>query len=125
VTTPIRAGEITVIPEGNNIYGLFTAPDGLQPVLRAIAQVVGGGRAYIKRSGFSGAETLYLRSESADFESDHLDEGAQHVFNGSVGGSLEEVVAFVRALSESLSRSGMEHSFEVYDDQQLVQRIPG
>jgi hypothetical protein len=28
-------------------------------------------------------------------------------------------------LSESLSRSGIEHSFEVYDDQHLVQRIPG
>jgi hypothetical protein len=28
-------------------------------------------------------------------------------------------------LSESLSRSGVEHSFEVYDDQQLFQRIPG
>src|SRR4051812_43321324 len=36
-------------------------------------------------------------------------------------GSLEEVISFVRLLSESLSRSGIEHFFEVYDNQQLVQ----
>ena len=114
-----------MVPEGNNVYGIITAPQGLEPVLRAIEQVVSGGRASIYRSRFNGSETLRLRSESADFESDHLDDGVQHLFNGGVGGSLEEVVALVRALSESLSQSGIEHSFEVYDDQQLVQRIPG
>lgn len=112
-----------MIPEGNNVYCLITAPQGLQPVLRAVEQVVGGGRAYIKRSGFNEAETLRLRSESADFESDYLDDGVQHLFSGGVGGSLEEVVAFVQALSMSLSLAGIEHSFEVYDDQHLVQRI--
>jgi hypothetical protein len=110
--------------EGNNVYGLITAPQGLQPVLRAVEQAISGGRVYIKRSGFNGAETLRIRSESADFETDSLG-GEEHLFNGGVGGSLEEVVAFVRALSESLSRSGIEHSFEVYDDQQLVRRILG
>ena len=114
-----------MIPEGNNVYGIITAPQGLEPVLRAIEQVVGGGRASIYRSQFNGSETLRLRSESADFESDPLDDGVQHLFNGGVGGSLEKVVAFVRALSESLSRSGIEHSFEVYEGQQLVQRLPG
>jgi hypothetical protein len=114
-----------MLPEGNNVYGLIAAPQGLQPVLRAVERVVGGSRAYIKRSGCDGAETLHLRSDSADFESNHLDGGVQHLLSGGAGGSLEEVVAFVRALSESLSRSGIEHSFEVYDDQQLVQRIPG
>ena len=114
-----------MVPEGNNVYGIITAPQGLEPVLRAIEQVVSGGRASIYRSRFNGSETLRLQWESADFESDHLDDGVQHLFNGNVGGSFEEVVAFVRALSESLSRSGIEHSFEVYDDQHLVQRIPG
>ena len=97
----------------------------MRPILRAVEQVVGRGHAYIKRSGFDGAETLHVLSESADFESDYLDDGVEHLFNGGVGGSLEEVVAFVRTLSESLSRSGIEHCFEVYDHQQLVQRLPG
>jgi hypothetical protein len=114
-----------MIREGNNVYGIVTAPQGLEHVLRAVEQVVGGGRASIYRSHFNGSETLRLRSESADFESDHLDDGVQHLFSGSVDGSLEEVVALVLLLSESLSRSGIEHSFEVHDDQQLVQRIPG
>ena len=114
-----------MIPEGNNVYGIITAPQGLEPVLRAVEQLLVGGRAYIYRSQFKAAETLRLQSESADFETDHHDDGFQYLFNGGVGGSLEEVVGFVRLLSESLYRSGIEHSFEIYDDQQLVQRIPG
>lgn len=114
-----------MIPEGNNVCGLITDLQGLQPVLRAVEEVVGVGQVYIKRSRFNGAETLHLRSESAEFDSDYLDVGMQHLFSGGVGGSLEEIVAFVRALSESLSRFGIEHSFEIYDDQQLVQRLPG
>jgi hypothetical protein len=117
--------EMAMIPEGNNVYGLITAPHGLEPVRRAVEQSVSGGRIYIHRSQFNGAETLHLRSVSAYFDSDRLDDVAKHLFNGGVGGSLEEVIGFVRALSESLSTSGIEHSFEVYDDQQLVQRIPG
>src|SRR5262245_3957030 len=114
-----------MLPEGNNVSGLITAPQGLQPVLRAVEQVVGEGRAYIYRSQFNRAETLHLRTGSACFDSDHRDDGFQHFFSGGVGGSLEEVLAFVRALSESLSRSGIEHSFEVYDDdQELVRRMP-
>ncbi|WP_020471921.1 hypothetical protein [Zavarzinella formosa] len=110
-------------PEGNNVYGHITAPQGLLPILHAVEQTVRGGQVHIKRSGFNGAETLRIRSELADFETDSLG-GGEHLFNGGVGGSLEEVVVFVRALSESLSRAGIEHSFEVYDDQQLVQQIP-
>jgi hypothetical protein len=114
-----------MIPEGNNVYGIITAPLGLEPVLRAVEHVVSEGRAYIYRSQYNGAGTLHLQSESADFNSENLDDGVQHLFNGGVGGSLEEVIGFVRMLSESLSRSGIEHSFEVYgDDHQLVQVIP-
>jgi hypothetical protein len=89
-----------------------------------VEQVVGEGRVAIKRSQFSGAETFCLRSESAYFQTDRLGDGVQHLFSGGVAGSVEEVVDFVPALSEALRRSGIEHSVEVYDDQQLVPRIP-
>jgi hypothetical protein len=117
--------EETMLPEGDNVCGIISAPQGLKPVLKAVELVVGEGRAYIYRSQFNGAETLHIRSEVADFESDYLEDGVQHLFNGGVGGSLEEVQAFVRKLSESLSRSGIEHFFEVYDGEHLVERIPG
>jgi hypothetical protein len=114
-----------MIPEGNNVYGEMTAPQGLEPILRAVEEVVGVSQAHIYRSQFNGAETLPIRSDSAIFKSDRLGDGIEHLFNGAVGGSLEEVVDFVRALSATLSRSGIVHSFEVYDDQQLVREIPG
>ena len=111
-------------PSHNNVYGVITAPEGLEPVLRAVEQVVGKGHASIYRSQFNGTATLRLTSETAAFETDRLDEGVQHFFNGSVGGSLQDIADFVRDLSDSLTRSGIEHSFEIYDQQQLVQRIP-
>ena len=115
-----------MIPEGNNVYGIITAPHGLQPVLQAVERLVAGGEAYIYLSQFNfGAETLHLSSESVELNSEPLEDGVHHLFNGGVGGSPEEVVHFIRALSESLSRSGIGHSFEIYDDQQLVQQVPG
>src|SRR5438046_351073 len=59
--------ELLMLPEGNNVYGTVTAPLGLEPVLRAMEHVVGGGRAHINRSRFEGVETLKLRLESACF----------------------------------------------------------
>lgn len=111
-----------MIPESTNVYGLFHAPHGLRSILRAIDHT--GNWAYIKQSGFNGTETLHLRSEFAEFDSDSLGDGVQHVLNGGVGGALEEVVAFVRVLSEALSRSGIEHFFEIYADRKLVHCIP-
>lgn len=114
-----------MLPEGNNVCGTITAPQGLQPVLRALGHLVDGGRAYIYRSQFNRAETLHLRSEAVDFDSDQLDDGIQHSFSGGVGGSMAEVVGFVRALSDALQTAGVEHRFEIYDeDQRLVQVIP-
>src|SRR5947209_5496900 len=109
-----------MIPENDNVYGIFTARHSLEPVLRAIKEVVAAGRVYIYRSQFNGAETLHLESETAQFESEPLDGGVEHLFSGGVSGSLDEVIRFVQRLSESLSLWGIEHSFEVYDGQQLV-----
>jgi hypothetical protein len=113
-----------MIPEANNVYSIITAPEGMEPVLRAIKGLAAGGRASIYQSGYNGAETLRLRSDRVDFESVPLEDGVQHLFNGGVGGSLEEVVDFVRALSEALHQARIEHRFEIYDeDQNLVQFI--
>jgi hypothetical protein len=114
-----------MIPEAYDIYGLITAPQGMLPVLRAVRHLAAGGQASIYRSGYNGAETLRLRSDGVEFESDPLKDGVHHLFNGGVGGSLEEVVGFIRTLSEALQTAGIEHRFEIYDeDQNLVRVIP-
>lgn len=113
-----------MIPEGNNVYAQITAPKGLKPVLGALRQVAGEAKGYIYKSGFNGARTIHFLTDNVDFESTPLDVGRQHLLNGAVGGSLEDVTAFVRLLSAMLADAGVENSFEVYDDESnLVQLI--
>lgn len=115
-----------MIPDFNNVYGHIVVSNGLQPVLRVVNGLVGEGRAYIKKSQFNGAETLRIGTDNVNFESTPLEDAGRHLLSGGVGGSLEEVVEFVRALSRSLAQDGIEHRFEVYDDDQnLVQMLPG
>lgn len=112
-----------MIPDSNNVYGTLTALRGLQPVSNAINAAVAGCRASIYRSQFNGAETLHVRSESAEFDSDPLKDGAKHPFNGAVGGTPKEVADFVQTLSDALSVAGVEHSFEIHDSEQKVVKV--
>lgn len=109
-----------MIPDPNNVHGVITGRHGLNPVLGAVKRLVGsGGRATLYRSGFDGAETLEFVTESAEFESTAL-RGGEHLLNGGVCGPLEDVLAFVRALSGALSEAEVEHRFEVSDDRQRL-----
>src|SRR5580704_14822116 len=102
-------------PDGNNnVYGHIVAPLGLYPILQAVSSVIGEGRACIHKSQFNGAETLRFSTDCVDFESTPLEEGNQHLLNGGVGGTLEDHVAFVGAMSKALTEIGIEHRFEVY-----------
>jgi len=114
-----------MIPEANNVYGILTALQGMEPVLRAVEHLFAGDQAPIYRSGYNRTATLCLCSDWVEFESTPLEDGIQHLFNGAVGGSLAEVVGFARALCEALQKAGIEHRFEIYDEEQhLVQFIP-
>ena len=125
MTNPTLAVADTVIPEQNNVFGFIEAPQGIAAVLLALEHVVAKGDASIYRSAYNGAETLRLRNNRVELESDPLDDGIKHLFGGGIGGSLEEVTGFVRTMSEALNLAGVEHQFEVYDtSQHLVQRIP-
>ncbi|WP_145096165.1 hypothetical protein [Anatilimnocola aggregata] len=113
------------IPEVNNVYGHIQAPQGLNVILHAVTPVVGEQRAFVHVSQFNGDEILRFASDVAEFESIPLEEPSRHLLNGCVAGSLDEVVAFVRALSGQLAQAAVEHRFEVYDsDQQLIQQLP-
>ena len=104
-----------MIPRANNVYGQLTAPDGLRPLLVALERALGPGAGSVYRSGFSRAETLRVRTDAADMESIPLPGGIEHLFSGAVGGSPDDVVAFLRTLSAALAEAKVEHSFEVYD----------
>lgn len=113
-----------MIPNFNNVYGHVISSRGLDDVLRAVQPLVAEGRAWIYVSGYDGARTLHLQTDSLDFESTPLDTGT-HLLNGGVGGTLEEVLAVVEAMSEKLSLAGIEHSFEVYDEaRNLLKVVP-
>lgn len=111
-------------PDSNNVYGRVVTPTGLGPVLRAMQRLVGEGRVSIDTSQFDGAETLHFSTGDADFESTPLGDGS-HLLNGGVGGTPDELVAFVRAMSQAFAEAGIDHRFEVYDDQHnLVGLVP-
>lgn len=117
-----------MIPDFNNVYGHVVAPHSLEAVLRAVRPLAAGGQAWIKVSGYDGAPTLHLETDSLDFQTTPLGEG-RHLFNGGVGGTAGEVIALVENLSRALSAAGVEHAFEVYDEDQnllrLVPAVPG
>lgn len=114
-----------MIPDGNNVYGHIVSSQGLQSALRAVKRLIGEDRAYIYKSQFNGAETLHFGTDSIQFDSTPLEEAGRHLLNGGVGGSLEDVVEFVEAMSRLFTEEGIEHRFEVYDaDDNLVEMIP-
>ena len=103
-----------MIPDGNNVYGIVKAPGGLRPVLAAAQTLDCWRSARIKTSGYSGEQTIRLESEDADFETERLSE-SEHLFNGAVGGTLDQVINFVQRLSDALHAGGIDHHFEVYN----------
>jgi len=110
--------------DGNNVYGHIIIPDGLAPVLHAVRDVQGVGKASIYLSGFDESESLILSSELIDFRSEPLEPGRQ-MLNGGVAGTIDKVVAFVAGLSRALSDAEIEHHFEIYDEKKrLIREIP-
>lgn len=113
------------LPNYNNVYGHVVTPSGLETVLEAVRGVEGVSVAFIHVSSYNGAESLILESELIDFRSEPLEAG-QHLLNGGVAGTIQEVIDFVSKLSRALFDAEIEHNFEVYDEgQQLITEIPG
>jgi hypothetical protein len=112
------------MPDSNNVYGTIVCTD-VQMVLEASQRARPWERAYIYTSGYSGARTVHLRSESAWFDSDQIDE-RKHLFNGAVAGEVRDIVSLLTRMSREFELSGVGHSFEVYDAEgKLVATIPG
>ena len=108
----------------NNVYGQVVAPDGLHPVRLAAEAALGPGTASVFRPKPGGAETLRVRTDAADLESLPLPGGIDHLLNGAVSGSADEVTAWVEALSAALAAAGVEHQFNIYDGTRVVRSLP-
>src|SRR5215211_749445 len=112
------------IPRTNNVYTQGIAPDGLRPVLAAVERALGPGNASLYRARAGGAEVLRIRSDTADFESLPLPGGIEHLLNGAVAGSVEDVAAFARGFSAALVDAKVEHTIEVHDGRRVVLSLP-
>jgi hypothetical protein len=108
----------------NNVYGQIIAPDGLRPVVAAVEVALGPGCASMFSSRGGGAEMLRILSDSADMESLPLPGGMEHLLNGFVEGSVEQIGKLVRALSSAFAEAKIEHSFEVHDGRRVVLSLP-
>ena len=108
----------------NNVYGEVVAPDGLQPVRLAAEAALGPGTASVFRSKAGGAETLRIRTDAADLESLPLPGGIEHLLNGAVSGTADEVAAWAEAVSAALAEAGIEHQFNVHDGTRVVRSLP-
>lgn len=116
---------INSVPKRDNVYGHVIVPGGIQCALKVVRRLIGKDKARIRFSGYDGASTLLFSSDKCDFESTSLGDGKEHLLNGGVAGTIEEVAEFVKQLSESLSDAKIEHEFEVYDESgNFVVKIP-
>jgi hypothetical protein len=111
-------------PQTNNVYGQIVAPDGLRPVVVALEKALGPGCASVFNPRPGAAEVLRLRTDAAEFESLPLPGGMDHVLNGSVAGSPDEITAFVRRISEALAETKIEHTFDVVEGGRVVLSLP-
>lgn len=112
------------IPRTNNVYGQIVSPDGLVRVKDAVERALGPGSVSLFRAPGADADTLRVRTDVCDFESLALPGGMEYLLNGSVSGTAEHVITFVRSLSAALDDARIEHTFEVLDGRQVVLSLP-
>ena len=106
------------LPLCNNVYGYLHSSVGLQGVANVLRNHLGWSEqeVYICTSQFDGSETLKIRRETCEFETQILKEGGKWLFHGAVAGELYDILATLKDMCEPLRFSGYETSFEIYDE---------
>jgi hypothetical protein len=103
-----------------NVIGSVTAPHGLSPVLNALRPLFPHGEIFIGHPLTQKGEKLIVRTTSAFFSTNPHDEEGRYIFAGGVEGTLDEVIAFTKALSDALELAGIEHDLHVYDSTESI-----
>lgn len=106
------------LPLSNNIYGYLYSKTGLQDVAKILKDYLGLSekQIYIYSSQFNGNETLKIKTETYEFETQSLKEEDKWLFNGAVAGDINSIKATLKTLSDPLRHRGYETSFEIYDE---------
>ena len=102
----------------------MVAPDGLRPVVAALEKVLGPGCVSVFNPRPGTPEVIRLRTDVADFESLPLPGGMDHLLNGSVAGTSEDVANFVRRVSHAFAEAKLDHTFDVVENGRVVLTLP-
>jgi len=109
---------VTDLPPANNVYGYLYSKKGLRDVAKVLRNYLGLSekQIFIYRSQFDGNETLKIRMEMCELETQSLKEGDKWLFNGAVAGDIESIKATLKEIYDPLRRKGYETNFEIYDE---------
>jgi hypothetical protein len=109
---------VTDLPLGNNVYGHLYSKTGLRDVAKVLRNYLGLSekQVYIYRSQFDGDETLQIRTETYEFETQSLEEEDKWLFNGAVAGDIDSIKVTLKEICDPLRRQGYETKFEIYDE---------
>jgi hypothetical protein len=97
-----------------NVYGGFAARHGLSAVVEALRPLFREGAVYISYDPVNG-DALIVRTRSVFFHTLHMEDEDSYLFDGGIEGTLEEVIAFTKSLSEALESAGIDHDLHVAD----------
>ena len=111
------------LPDGNNVYSTIAAPVDVELAERVLTQEFPNAKVWIYTSGYNGAKTLHVASDSADFEgypkSD--DSNPSYLFNGGLAGNGDQILAKIESILRSFESAGFRMSIEAYDaDEELL-----
>lgn len=107
------------LPSPNNVYGFLFSRTSLEKVAEVLRSRLGLTKTevYVYRSGFDGSETLKVRTEAYEFETQKAKENNTWLFSGSVAGNLDEILTVLKLLSSHLRWAGYDTKFEIYDQE--------
>jgi hypothetical protein len=90
----------------------------------ALEKALGPGCVSVSSPRPGAPEVIRLRTEAADLESLPLPGGMDHLFNGAVAGSSDDVASFVRRVSGAFAETKLEHTFDVVEGGRVVLALP-
>ena len=100
-----------------HIYGILIC-SSLEKLCKILRDRLGLTKAevYLYKSQFDGAESLKVRTDIYNLETDKTDRDSEYLLNGEVAGETAEVINRVEAIAHVLNQNKHRCHFEIYDD---------
>ncbi|MDA7980746.1 MAG: hypothetical protein MPJ50_18475 [Pirellulales bacterium] len=114
-------------PNSNNVYSTISYPVDLKLAKRLLKEEFPDAKVWIYTSGYNGAKTLHVDSETADFEGyPEFDDGPDYLFNGTLCRRLCRGSCKGHFHVPTFRDAGLQLSIEAYgSDNELICRLPG